>query len=263
MYIGVNPMAKIQNICMKRFNIILLLICITSGLSAQSFYDDVYYTPSVKTTTKTTTTTTTTVTTTTQNGGSSRDVDEYNRFYSSGSQNNVNPVDTMQDFTYTSQIIKYYNPDVVPDSTKVFIQNNYYYNNNNNNYINDDNIEITFKPLKHQKYQLYRDKIINNKIVESKKILEIEMFRNRAALLSNNLVVVQNLFSLVNQSVGFLLSAFINENGSNIHHRLGSEISLGIGNGKIGRDNASGLKSQDFGVTVDYHVVSHRHLLGF
>ena len=104
--------------------LIALLACVGS-LSAQNYFDDIYYNPKKD---KATTTKTTTAKTASKSAQQSyyisnmadMDVDAYNR---RGEQYYVSQIDTIgskaengEDFVYTQQIQKFYNPTIVVDN---------------------------------------------------------------------------------------------------------------------------------------------------
>lgn len=129
---------------MKHTFIITTLLCLTSSIWAQNLYDDVYYNPADAQDSYTSSTSKSYTKVSTKpvkfsytSSNETRDIDEYNRFYNYATSNDnaTQPTGTASDgdYKYTSQIVKYYNPDAVSDSQKVIIQNinNYYYTNDN------------------------------------------------------------------------------------------------------------------------------------
>ncbi len=90
---------------MKRILIFLSTFCLSMFVFGQ--YDDIYYTEPVSTSSKSEKTVTVKTT-------SSRDIDEYNRRNaSSDTSKNTIVVSDDEDFQYTQEIVKFYNPEAV------------------------------------------------------------------------------------------------------------------------------------------------------
>lgn len=123
---------------MKRIKNIILLLSLSITVSAQNYYDDIYYTapktqkativePTRITTTTTSSTTTTTSSTVTSGANTNsvhsakttRDIDEYNRYTPSTTKSSYNneaePV--TEDYTYTSRIARFYDSNVATYKT--------------------------------------------------------------------------------------------------------------------------------------------------
>ena len=104
---------------MKRIWIFLLAISFSVCALAQ--YDDIYDSGSYTKSTKKTSTSSTTT-----SSGSSRSIDEYNRVGTSSTSTNTEEISLGEDYQYTKEIAKYYDPDVVTieDAEYVYIYNN-------------------------------------------------------------------------------------------------------------------------------------------
>ncbi|MCC8037134.1 MAG: hypothetical protein LIP02_03225, partial [Bacteroidales bacterium] len=134
----------------KQIATAIALAVVASGVTsayASTLDDDIYFSSKpkkeTKTTTKSTTTSTSTqytpqsavtttaatTTTTSSNYAEERDVDEYNRRYTSTDEYTDSVAsldDASNDFTYTNRIERFYNPDIVEGSNDTELQDYYY-----------------------------------------------------------------------------------------------------------------------------------------
>ena len=115
----------------KFYTLIMTLMLVSGTMSAQDYFDDVYYNPKKDKSTVTVSTASKSTSTTYKTPAKSNyisdmsemDVDAYNR---RGEQYYVTQIDTIgngiengEDFVYTQQIQKYYNPTIVVDNASV------------------------------------------------------------------------------------------------------------------------------------------------
>ena len=101
-------------IAMKR--ICIFLLAISFSVCALAQYDDIYDSGSYNKSSKKTTSSST---------SSSRSIDEYNRVGTSSSSSDIEELSLGEDYQYTKEIAKYYDPEVVTieDAEYVYIYN--------------------------------------------------------------------------------------------------------------------------------------------